>query len=152
MFKVPAKTGLVLEGAEGTYKIPVACTNAAFDDVSDNMLVATADGPFTVPDNNNVYYGLFYSYDQQKVGFQKKDPGHIFPQGKSYLCLTQHQAKEMTELFYDGIIDGITTDIQGANNNTRSDGQIYNLNGQRVDKNYNGVIIVNGKKVVNNRK
>lgn len=152
VFKVPAKTGLVLEGAEGTYKIPVACANASFDDVSDNMLIATADGPFTVPDNNNVYYGLFYSYDQQKVGFQKKSVGYTFPQGKSYLCLTQHQAKEMTELFYDGIIDGIATDIQGANNNTWTDGQIYNLNGQRVDKNYNGVIIVNGKKVVNNRK
>lgn len=152
VFKVPAKTGLVLEGAEGTYKIPVACANASFDDVSDNMLIATADGPFTVPDNNNVYYGLFYSYDQQKVGFQKKSVGYTFPQGKSYLCLTQHQAKEMTELFYDGIIDGIATDIQGANNNTWTDGQIYNLNGQRVDKNYNGVIIVNGKKVINNRK
>nr|MCR4849212.1 CotH kinase family protein [Bacteroidales bacterium] len=152
VFKVPAKTGLVLEGAEGTYKIPVACANASFDDVSDNMLIATADGPFTVPDNNNVYYGLFYSYDQQKVGFQKKEPGYEFGVNKSYLCLTQHQAKEMTELFYDGIIDGIATDIQGANNNTWTDGQIYNLNGQRVDKNYNGVIIVNGKKVINNRK
>jgi hypothetical protein len=148
--KVPANTGLVIEGAEGTYRIPVD-RNSTPDDVSNNMLLSTATKAFKVPDDGNVYYGLFYSDIKKRVGFKKKGPGFTFAKGKSYLCLTQQQAKEFTELFFDGIIDGIATDIQGVNK-TWTDGQIYNLNGQRVDKNYNGVIIVNGKKVVNNRK
>ena len=150
--KVRANTGLIVEGLPKTYKIPVASANSAFDDVTGNLLVSTAYGPFTVPDDENVYYGLFYSIPQERVGFKLKEPGYTSPKGKSYLFLSQdHQAKEFAELFYDGIIDGIATDIQSVNNKW-SDGQIYNLNGQRVDKNYNGVIIVNGKKVVNNRK
>ena len=149
--KVRANTGLIVEGLSETYKIPVAAANTAFDDVTGNLLRPTAYGPVTVSDDG-IYYGLFYSYDQQKVGFKKKDKGYTFPKGKSYLFLSQdHQAKEFAELFYDGIIDGIATDIQGVNNKW-SDGKAYNLNGQRVDKNYNGVIIVNGKKVINNRK
>ena len=152
VFKVPAETGLVIEGPQGIYKIPVAAANAC-EDVQGNLLVSTAKKAFTVPDDENVYYGLFYSYDQKRVGFKKKEAGYTFPKGKSYLFLSQdHQAKEFTELFFDGIIDGIATDIQGANHNKWTEGQIYNLNGQRVDKNYNGVIIVNGKKVINNRK
>ena len=152
VFKVPAETGLVIEGPQGIYKIPVAAANAC-EDVQGNLLVSTAKKAFTVPDDGNAYYGLFYSYDQERVGFKKKDKGYTFPKGKSYLFLSQdHQAKEFTELFFDGIIDGIATDIQGANHNKWTEGQIYNLNGQRVDKNYNGVIIVNGKKVINNRK
>lgn len=151
--KVRANTGLIVEGLPKTYKIPVASANSAFDDVTGNLLVSTAYGPFTVPDDENVYYGLFYSIPQERVGFKLKEPGYTFPKGKSYLFLSQdHQAKEFAELFYDGIIDGIATDIQGANHNKWTEGQIYNLNGQRVDKNYNGVIIVNGKKVINNRK
>ena len=149
--KVRKETGLVIEGEEGTYTIPVA-QGSTFDDVTGNLLRPTAKAPFTVPDDENVYYGLFYSIPQDRVGFQKKEHPFTFAKGKSYLFLSQeHQAKEFAELFYDGIIDGIATDIQSVNNKW-SDGQIYNLNGQRVDKNYNGVIIVNGKKVINNRK
>ena len=153
VYKVPANTGLVIEGEEGTYTIPVY-RSSTFDDVTQNMLLSTAKKSFRVPNDDNFYYGLFYSTTKNRVGFKKKEPGHIFAKGKSYLCLTQeqHQGKEFTELFFDGIIDGIATGIQGANNNRWTDGQIYNLNGQRVDKNYNGVIIVNGKKVINNRK
>ena len=84
-------------------------------------------------------------------GFKKKEKGYIFDKGKSYLCLTQQQAKDFTEIFFGEVIDGIATTMQGVNN-TWTDGNAYNLNGQRVDKNYKGVIIVNGKKVVNNWK
>ncbi|MBR5391958.1 MAG: CotH kinase family protein [Prevotella sp.] len=153
VYKVPANTGLVIEGAKGTYKIPVASANTSFDTVSNNLLRPTSTGAFTVPDDGNVYYGLFYSNIRQTVGFQQKVHPYTFDVNKSYLCLTQQQlGKEMPEIFFGETISGVATNIQGVNNNTWTEGQIYNLNGQRVDKNYNGVIIVNGKKVVNNRK
>ncbi len=152
VYKVPANTGIIIEGAEGTYKIPVASISTVFDNVSNNLLWSTADAAFTVPDDGSFYYGLFYSYDQQKLGLKMQPVGETFDKGKSYLCLTQQQSKQKPEIYFDEIISGVATNIQGVNNNTWTEGQIYNLNGQRVDKNYNGVIIVNGKKVVNNRK
>ena len=152
VYKVPKETGLIIEGAEGKYTIPVD-KSSSFDDVSNNMLLSTATKARTVPNDGNVYYGLFYSYDQQRVGFKEKEPGFIFAKGKSYLCLTQQQAKEMREIFFDSSeIPDVATNIQGVDNDTWTDGNAYNLNGQRVEKNYRGVMIVNGKKVVNNRK
>ena len=148
VYKVPAETGLVVEGPQGDYKIPVACANATFDDVSNNMLQSTATAAFTVPDDRNAYYGLFYSYAQERVGFQKKAPGFVFGKGKSYLLLPESMAEaNINEIFCDE-----TTTIQGVVNDTWTDDKAYNLNGQRVDKNYKGIIIMNGKKVVNNRK
>ena len=146
VYKVPAETGLVVEGAEGTYKIPVA-VGSQFDDFSGNLLQSTATAAFTVPDDGNAYYGLFYSTTKNRVGFQKKSAGFIFGQGKSYLKLSGAMAKSFNEIFFEG-----ATAIQGVYDDAWTDGKTYNLNGQRVDKNYKGVMIVNGKKVVNNQK
>ena len=148
VYKVPAETGLVVEGAEGVYKIPVA-ESSTFDNVSGNLLQSTATQEFTVTnDLEGRVYGLFYSYVQEKVGFQKKQPGFTFGIGKSYLLLPESIAEaNINEIFFDE-----TTAIQGVVNDTWTDDKAYNLNGQRVDKNYKGIIIVNGKKVVNNRK
>ena len=147
VYTVPAQTGLVIEGAEGVYKIPVA-GSSTFDNVSGNLLQSTATQSFTVPDDGNAYYGLFYSYAQERVGFQKKAPGFVFGKGKSYLLLPESMAEaNINEIFCDE-----TTTIQGVVNDTWTDDKAYNLNGQRVDKNYKGIIIMNGKKVVNNRK
>ena len=147
VYKVPAETGLVVEGAEGTYKIPVAEANTSFDDFSGNLLQSTATAAFTVPDDDNVYYGLFYSYATERVGFQKKDAGFSFGKGKSYLKLSGAMAKNFNEIFFEE-----ATAIQGVKEDAWTDGKAYNLNGQRVDKSYKGVMIVNGKKVVNNQK
>ncbi len=149
VYKVPAETGLVVEGPKGDYKIPVADVSASYDDLSGNLLKSTATAAFTVPDDDNAYYGLFYSYTTERVGFQKKAAGFTFGIGKSYLQLSSAQmAKEgIDEIFFDE-----TTAIQGVHNDAWTDGKAYNLNGQRVDKNYKGIIIVNGKKMVNNRK
>ena len=144
--KVPAETGLVVEGTQGTYKIPVA-VGSQFDDLTGNLLQSTATETFTVPDDGNAYYGLFYSTTKNKIGFKQKLAGDTFEKGKSYLLLTQQQAKEISEIFFD-----TTTAIQGVHDDAWTDGKVYNLNGQRVDKSYKGVMIVNGKKVVNDRK
>ena len=146
VYKVPAETGLVVEGAAGVYKIPVAY-GSQFDDFTGNLLQSTATAEFTVPDDGNVYYGLFYSYATERVGFQKKDAGFSFGMGKSYLKLSGAMAKNFSEIFLEE-----ATAIQGVHDDAWTDGKAYNLNGQRVDKNYRGVMIVNGKKVVNNRK
>ena len=147
VYKVPAETGLVVEGEKGTYRIPVADQGIMLDNVRNNMLSSTANGSFPVPNDENVYYGLFYSFDKKQLGFKKMDAGYEIAEGKSYLCLSEQLAREISEIFFDD-----ATTIQGVNNNAWTSGNTYNLNGQRVDKNYKGVMIVNGKKVFNNPK
>ncbi|MBR6827249.1 MAG: CotH kinase family protein [Prevotella sp.] len=146
VYKVPAETGLVVEGAEGTYKIPIAKTTS-FDDVSSNMLLSTATADFHVPDDGKGYYGLFYSFNTNQLGFKKKQAGESFAIGKSYMCLTGQLAREISEIFFND-----ATAIPRVDSDAWTDGKAYNLNGQRVEKNYKGVMIVNGKKVFNNPK
>lgn len=48
----------------------------------------------------------------------------------------------------DIVIDGLSTGISTAKKEISTDGAIYNLNGQRVDADYKGIVIKNGKKVI----
>lgn len=143
---VPANTGLVVEGAADTYNIPVAAADADFDDVEDNLLVSTASEAYTVTsDDYGFVYGLAKSKDSGKVGFQKKKVDFTFGIGKSYLRLPATSGAKGVEFIYlNEVVTGIKTI-----GNEQMNGDRYNLNGQRVDKNYNGVVIVNGKKMIN---
>ena len=143
---VPANTGLVVEGEEGTYQIPVAAADATFDDVEDNLLVSTASEAYTVTsDDYGFVYGLFKSASTGKVGFQKKKANFTFGIGKSYLRLPATSgAKGLEFIYLNEVVTGIKTV-----DNEQMNGDRYNLNGQRVDKNYKGVVIVNGKKMIN---
>lgn len=143
---VPANTGLVVEGEEGTYQIPVAAADATFDDVEENLLVSTASEAYTVTsDDYGFVYGLFKSASTGKVGFQKKKADFTFGIGKSYLRLPATSgAKGLEFIYLNEVVTGIKTV-----GNEQMNGDRYNLNGQRVDKNYKGVVIVNGKKMIN---
>ena len=143
---VPAETGLVVEGEEGTYQIPVAAADATFDDVEDNLLVSTAREAYTVTsDDYGFVYGLFKSASTGKVGFQKKKVDFTFGIGKSYLRLPATSgAKGLEFIYLNEVVTGIKTV-----GNEQMNGDRYSLNGQRVDKNYKGVVIVNGKKMIN---
>ena len=58
--------------------------------------------------------------------------------GNTATCITKLQVKRGT----DGIQKVLPTAIE-------NNGETYNLQGQRVDENYRGVVIKNGRKVVN---
>lgn len=47
------------------------------------------------------------------------------------------------------IINGVATSIDKVITNIDKDGNLYNLAGQRVSKNTKGIVIKNGKKVIN---
>ena len=46
------------------------------------------------------------------------------------------------------VVDGVTTAIEGVSNDTMENGNVYNLQGQRVQNAQKGLFIQNGKKVV----
>ena len=49
---------------------------------------------------------------------------------------------------YEGSSIGAPTDIRTAETDMDDDAPRYNLSGQRVGRDYKGVVIVNGKKVI----
>ena len=141
VMRVPANTGLVVEGAEGRYDIPVADSAPA---ISDNLLRPTSEGAFTVGNDYGRVYGLFLSYKSQKVGFQMKQADFTFAEGKSYLYLEENN--DAKSIIY---VDDETTSIWPQTGEKGASEQRYTLTGQRVGRDYRGVVIVNGKKMLN---
>ena len=79
---------------------------------------------FTVPED-----GLYF------IGF------HAFsPANQSYIFLDNITVEEVTVT--DGI-SAISSDKDGDGN-----APVYNLAGQRVDRNYRGIVIIDGKKML----
>lgn len=132
---VPGNTAVVLKGNQGDYTFTTT-TNAAA--VSKNDLnfytkateVAKAKTVYILANNNGT------------VGFCPATVGSTVPAYKGYLSISGGTtAKNFFAL--DGTATGINS-IAADKANGRD--VRFNLAGQRVDKNYKGVVIVNGKK------
>ncbi len=148
--KVKAGTGLLLRAAEKkdvaqVITIPVAATG---DEQTDNMLkgvtvdteVQKTDGSYT---NLGLSNGEFHPYSAAGT----------LAAGKAYLQIPTAQMPaggNNAKLII--VLDGETTGIANlnvdVNDNFDANAPMYNLAGQRVNKSYKGVVIVNGKKVV----
>ena len=136
-----AGEGAVLKGAKGTYQVPVATTATA---VAGNMLIGNnSDAAITV-EADGTTYRFGYSPAAQKVGFMKATSNFTVASGKAYLKINSTNNAPAFLSF-----DGTATGIDAANvSTTAADGQRYNLAGQRVNSNYLGVVIVDGKKLI----
>ncbi len=133
--KVPANTGIVVNGAAGTYNIPILSGDA--DATTGNLLKPwlTAGEP-----TETTYYTL---------GVNGTDPvfrlstGGTLAAGKAYLVLSNTSAPSL------GVDFGETTGIEDAVKSVEiRDKSYFNLNGQRVAQPTKGLYIVNGKKVI----
>lgn len=132
---VPGNTAVVLKGNQGDYTFTTTTDAAA---VSKNNLkfytkateVAKAKTVYILANNNGT------------VGFCPATVGSTVPAYKGYLSISGGTtAKNFFAL--DGTATGINS-IAADKANGRD--VRFNLAGQRVDKNYKGVVIVNGKK------
>lgn len=152
---VPAATGVVARGAEGTYT-PALVTTAAF--AGTNLLNGSDEAATTV--GGDKYYKLSLDAENTPgtLGFYwGAENGAAFQNGahKAYLALTTAQAKAIKGFRFDGTFDedSETTGIKIYENASTSSVQAYNLAGQRVTSTgsatgYKGIVIVNGKKYV----
>lgn len=70
--------------------------------------------------------------------------GQDIPAKKGYIVLNGASAAKYSICF-----DEEATGIQTIEAASAANGAIYNLAGQRVDKSYKGIVIVNGKKYLN---
>ena len=133
--KVPAQTGVLLKGEAGDYAI--STTTDATDDVTGNVLIG-------VLEDTQVGAGSFVLMNGDAgVGFYKTANAFTVGANTAYI-----EALPSSARFIGFDFDNTTTAIEGVVNVKADNGEIYNLQGQRVVKALKGLYIINGKKVV----
>lgn len=136
---VPAGKAVLVQGTASTsYELTPA--EGAADETFTTDLKAS-DGTVTAADDKIYAFGTLNG----KSGFKLVNNGIKIPAKKGYLQLTGTTAAKPTFFAFDGIGTGIShieadADLENV--------AMYNLAGQRVDKSYKGVVIVNGKKML----
>ena len=140
--QIPANTPVVLHKAvtsSTTINVPVIASADAIEGTNDLRVKDSGD------DVENMY--VLAKPSGKNVGFYpwtgtKLNAGKIYLQGKG-----SYGAREF--LGFDGTATGIANVDINANDNFDANAPMYNLAGQRVNKSYKGVVIVNGKKYMN---
>lgn len=138
---VPAGVAVLLKGEANTdYTLTKA---EGWQYVTSDLKMS--DGTITSTDKVNVY-GLATVEGQD--GFWLAKEGMKIPAKCGYLEVAQTAAAHA--IFYSlGDITGNTTGIADVKAETvKSDAQMYNLAGQKVGKGYKGIVIKNGKKMI----
>lgn len=140
---VPGGQGLVLKKTENigvatTFEVPIV---ASAESIAPNALVGvTTDTDITgVAHAYILSGGLFY-----------KSSGGTLAAGKAYLVAAAwdgSSANSFSMIVDDSDTDGIKSIENRELRNENSD--YYNLAGQKVGKDYKGIVIVNGKKMLN---
>ena len=132
--KVPANTGVLLKGEAGEYTI--STTTEEIDAVTDNALVGVAT-------ETKVAAGAFVLMNgTQGVGFYKTTKEFTVGANTAYI-----PALASTEARFIGF-DGEATGVQYVATESHQNGEVYNLQGQRVITAKKGLYIMNGKKVL----
>lgn len=141
---LPKGTAVVLEAKEGKYIFEETSRTGEID--PNNAL--RGEDFKTTTSGGEVYY--VFGKGSNGVGFYWKEAnGKAFTTEahKAYLVYTPSKTTNAKSfLGFD-----VALEIQGPMviEKTTFDGPIYNLAGQRIDKDYKGIIIVNGKKYLN---
>lgn len=136
---VPAKTAVLLSGEAKEYTL--AAAGGAATTVDTDLKVADGE----TKGDGNIY--CLAKKASNGVGFYQVASTVTIPANKAYLKIgtpTTTPAK-----YYSIGIGGNTTGIQAIQQNSvKADGIMYSLSGQRVGKDYKGIVICNGKKMI----
>lgn len=134
---VPAKTAVLLSGEVKEYTL--AAAGGAATTVDTDLKVA--DGKITGA--SNIY--CLANKTTNGVGFYQVSSTVTIPANKAYLEINAANSAK----YYSIGIGGNTTGIQAIQQNSvKADGIMYSLSGQRVGKDYKGIVICNGKKMI----
>lgn len=131
---VPAGTGVLLKGDEGSYAIPVIASSST--DVSANIFVGVTE------ETKVNTLGIFVLMASPEVGFYKTTKAFTVGAHTAYI-----PAGASARSFID-IVEGETTGIRSIDNGQLMMDNVYDLQGRRVAQPTKGLYIVNGKKVV----
>ena len=134
---VPAQTGVLLKGDEGSYAIPVVASSNT--DVAGNIFEG-------VTEDTEVDAGIFVLLNgAQGVGFYQTTNAFTVGANTAYISVPSGVKARFIGVEEDDDATAITAiEATEAVNN----GVIYNLSGQRVVKPLKGIYIQNGKKFI----
>lgn len=133
---VPANTAVLLSGDANEYTLTVS--GGAVTTVDTDLQVADGE----TKGNGNIYC---LANKSKGVGFYRVETGVQIPANKAYLEINASTSAK----YYSIGIGGNTTGIQAIQQNSvKADGIMYSLSGQRVGKDYKGIVICNGKKMI----
>lgn len=136
--KIPAGTGVVVEGEPKTYNVPViADADADAASVEGNLLHGVTSS-YYAQDGDYVL-----AYHDEVRGFFPAEPDTEIRAGKAYLPLGGSGARSFLPL------NNETTGIGALlMNNEKVKKEIFSLSGQRVSQPKKGLYIIGGRKVV----
>lgn len=156
---IPANTPILVNGPAGSY-------NIALGEGAGTYTTETIDGKAFVkdiePDNGvNVLHGVLAPHYVRTTGvnyvlqnnggnvgfYQVEGDTYVINPFRAFINLESAptEARSLSIVFDDGETTGIA-DVRGQKEDVRSD--IFNLSGQRVGKDYKGVVIKNGRKMI----
>lgn len=132
---VEAGKAVILKG-KGNYILEASSETATVTETglkaSDGSIMG-AENIYCLANKNNV------------VGFYQVASSVKIPANKAYLEINASNSAK----YYSIGIGGNTTGIQAIQQNSvKADGIMYSLSGQRVGKDYKGIVICNGKKMI----
>ena len=142
---IPANTGVVVRGAQGTYTADLTTTAAT--SIEGNDLVSTAAAAYTATDNTT--YVLTKEKNTAgeptgKICFGRLAVDNTVAQGMAYLKISNADAAKTVSIDF-----GDTNAIRGIENvENVKDGGYYTLSGQHIAKPGKGQYIHGGKKFV----
>lgn len=138
--KVPAGAGVLLKADVGSYAVPVTASASA---LTGNAMVGVTESNKTLDTTDGDSYYVLRNKNGN-VGFYKVTAEtYNLKVGTAYL----HVAGSSAKSFFG--FDGTETGVEYVATESQPAGPTYNLQGQRVGNDYRGIVIVNGKKVIN---
>jgi hypothetical protein len=140
---VPANTGIVVKGDANTYAIPWG----PGETIVSNMLVGVTENTVLNKEEDD-YTNYILAKKNGNLGFYAVTDGSTLSAGKAYLPLPTASLPSGARDFKLIFGDDETTGIKEALSNSDSHGDIYDLQGRRIENPTHGLYIVNGKKVI----
>ena len=146
---VPAATGVLLVGNKGeTFTLTGACGQAPT--ITDNELVAVTESKH-VPATDGDYTN-FMMKGGKFIKIQQDDESVKMPANRAYLplltsAISGSNAKEIMLYWDDEEATGVER-MRNVENEIMRNGNIYNLNGQKLSAPQKGINIINGRKVI----
>lgn len=146
IYDVPAETGLLLKGSQGTYEIPLGEGETIVSNMLRGVNVAT-----TLSKEEGDYTNYILANGKNGIGFYAVVDNSVLGAGKAYLPLPTASVSSLPEARGISLVlndeDEDATSIHDMEESRENNAVYYNLNGQRVEAPTRGIYIKNGKKI-----
>ena len=146
---VPANTGVLLSGTPGE-TFTLTPTNEVANIIEDNELVAVTESKHIAATEGD--YTNYMMKGGKFIKIQQDDESVKMPANRAYLplltsAISGSNAKEIMLYWDDEEATGIEI-MRNVENEIMRNGNIYNLNGQKLSSPRKGINIINGRKVI----